>query len=83
MRPISQPAAGAGSPGAASQPATEKRVALGDDDDASANGGGGGDSGDVEPAAPVITSGGPLLSTRTTPSFYVPDGRAHIRGVSG
>lgn len=37
----------------------------------------------VEPPAPVITSDDPLLSTRTTPSFYVPDGRAHIRGVSG
>lgn len=37
----------------------------------------------VEPPAPVITSDDPLLPTRTTPSFYVPDGRAHIRGVSG
>jgi len=80
VRPISQLAAGARSPRAANS-ATEKRVALGDGDDAGTDDGGGG-GGDVEPPAPVITSGGPLLPTRTTPSFYVPDGRAHIRGVS-
>lgn len=79
VRPISQPA------GLRGQPATEKRVALGggDDDAGADDAGGGGGGGDVEPPAPVITSGGPLLPTRTTPSFYVPDGRAHIRGVSG
>lgn len=63
------------------QPTTEKRVALGADDDA--GGGAGGNGGGAEPPAPVITSDDPLLSTRTTPSFYVPDGCAHIRGVSG
>jgi len=74
-READKPASGGSRVSGGSQSAAEKRVALGGDDD---DGGGG----DVEPPAPMITSGGPLLP-RTTPSFYVPDGRAHIRGVSG
>lgn len=87
VRPIRQPAAGAESlsPGAASR---QRRnvLHLGADDEVAVQvvvvvpGGNGGGAG---PPAPVITSDDPLLPTRTTPSFYVPDGCAHIRGVSG
>jgi len=46
-----------------------KRVAVGGDGDTDAGGYGGGEAGGVEPPAPVITSGDPLLPTRYNPEL--------------